>query len=73
MTTATEQQQKADALVRDTLGAVAKGHISSDKERITGAERMAAALALNNFEYARGRMERDALAVLALKHLCGSN
>ena len=72
MTTATEQQKKAEALIRDTLEAVANGAISSQRERVTGAERIAAALALYDFEHARSAPGRIEAVRVALK-LCSSN
>ena len=50
VTTESDNQKRAGDLLRDTLKAVANGHIASDKERVTGTERMVAALALFRFE-----------------------
>ena len=72
MTTATDRQETADALVRNTLKSVANGEIFSETARVTGAERMAAALALYAFEHNTITNDRVALAERAVKYLFGS-
>ena len=72
MTTATEKKEKAEALIRDTLEAVAKGEIHSQQERVTGTERMVAALALYQFEQTTHVPTRIEAVRLALK-LCSAN